>query len=88
MPFSEVAASCVGMAVFVRVDAILKRLLPMMSEVSVGGVSLSFPCSATVLSNDRHRPANVSEETDKFRFHDAVVEQQGQKPHVAGNRYD
>ena len=34
LPFSEVAASCVGMAAVVRVDAILKRLLPMMSEVS------------------------------------------------------
>ena len=34
MPFYEVAASCVGMAAVVRVDAILKRLLPMMSEVS------------------------------------------------------
>ena len=34
MPYSEVAASCVGMAAVVRVDAILKRLLPMMSEVS------------------------------------------------------
>ena len=28
MPFSIVAASCVGMAAVVRVDAILKRLLP------------------------------------------------------------
>lgn len=31
---------------------------------------------------------NMSEETDELRVHDAVIEQQKQKPHVASNRYD
>ena len=57
MPFSEVAASCVGMAAVVRVGAILKRLLPMMSGVSAGGVSLTVSGFAAVPPNDRHSPA-------------------------------
>ena len=57
MPFSEVAASCVGMAAVVRVDAILKRLLPMMSDVSAGGVSRDVSCFNSVPPNDRHNPA-------------------------------
>ena len=55
--FSEVAACCVGMAAVVRVDAILKRLLPMMpassSVASLCVASLFVPLS----SSDRHNPA-------------------------------
>ena len=57
MPFSEVAASCVGMAAVVRVDAILKRLLPMMSDVSAGDASRTVSCFAAMPSSDLHSPA-------------------------------
>jgi len=57
MPFSEVAASCVGMAAVVRGDAILKRLFPMMSGISAGGVTLAVSGFAAVPPNDRHSPA-------------------------------
>ena len=39
--------------------AILKRLLPMMSGVSAGGVSLTVSGFAAVPPNDRHSPARV-----------------------------
>jgi len=57
MPFSEVAACCVGMAAVVRVDAILKRLLPMMSASSAGTSSCTVFCFISVPPSDRHNPA-------------------------------
>ena len=56
MPFSIVAASCVGMAAVVRVDAILKRLLPMMSAFSAGTSSCAAMRLASFPSSDRHNP--------------------------------
>ncbi len=57
MPFSKVAASCAGMAAIVRVDAILKRLLPMMSPFAVETSSCAATLFGPFLSNDRHNPA-------------------------------
>ena len=44
-------------AAVVRVDAILKWLLPMMSDVSPGGVSRAVSCFTSVPPNDRQNPA-------------------------------
>ena len=66
MPFSEMAASCAGMAAFVRVDAILKRLLPMISGVSSGGVSFAASCFPALPSNARHSPTRLRKKRTSF----------------------
>ena len=57
MPFYEMAASCVDMAAVVRVGAILKRLLPMMSASSSEASLCKVSCFSLFVPNDRHNPA-------------------------------
>jgi hypothetical protein len=54
------------MAAIVRVGAILKRLLPMMSGVFAGDGSRTVSCFAVVPPNDRHSPAMLLRKRTSF----------------------